>query len=311
MIVVFASSFYPSDRQNDLLYQFLSQSGREFLFINPLDYRNINKIQLISANGIVKLYFDRKEVIPKTFFYSRLWRTDCIIDFPNNVIYPNIFRQKVNSFLEEIIFCFKNVKSFPGKYGSLQLGESKCAVYELAHSCGLYTPYITTNSFVKPDFVDYKKVIGFPFSISLNTEIREEVAVTLLNEADSGDADLFGLPWQWQTKIRPLKHIRCVAVGDKIWAYSLAEEYLNGRSLREAHEEDHVLNWLKESLPADVENKLLVLLEKVDLEYSSPEFLVDEDGRYIFTDLNPCGDWFGFSNEEDGPEIAKEIVSRL
>ena len=312
MIVVFASSLHSNDRQKELLFQSMNNSGKEFLFLNPLDYKSLDRIQLVSVGGLTKLYFEDKEVTPTTFFYSRLWRTDCIIDFPDNVIYPNLFRQKIHSFLEEIIFCFKEVKSFPGRYDDIRLGESKCALYSLAHVCGLDTPYVTTNSFRKPDNIDYRKVLGSPFSISLNTEMREEVAVTLLNEIDySISSDLLGLPWQWQSQVKPQRHIRCVIVGKKVWTYSLDDKYLKSRSLREANDNGDTLIWKAESLPPEVEKNLLRLLKKIGLEYSSPEFLIDVNGNYIFIDLNPCGDWFGFSNEKDGSKIAQEIIARL
>ncbi len=308
MIVVFASSLYTNDTQIELLRRVLGVSGKRFLFVNPLDPKDLSKIQLYSASGLTKLYFDGKRIVPTTFFHSRLWRTDCIIDIPDNVNYPTFFRQKANSFLEEIEFCFRGVKSFPGKYGDIRLGESKCAVYQVAHSCGLKVPEITVNSFSKPKNLSYKKVLGFPFSISLNREKGEEVAVTLLNGTEP---DILGLPWQWQSEVQAQKHIRCVVVGKRIWTSSLSETYLKGRSLREAQDDGDIFVWDQDELPSEVATKLHKLLGKLGLEYAAPEFLIKPNGDHVFIDLNPCGDWYGFMNESESKKIAEEIVSRL
>ena len=308
MIVVFASSLCTNDPQIELLRRVLSASGKRFLFVNPLNPKDLSEIQLYSTGGQIRLYFDGRRIVPTTFFHCRLWRTDCIIDIPDNVNYPTFFRQKADSFLEEIEFCFRGVKSFPGKYGDMRLGESKCAVYQMAHNCGLKIPEITVNSFSKPKNLSYKKVLGFPFSISLNREKAEEVAVTLLNGTEP---NLFGLPWQWQSEIQPQKHIRCVVVGKKIWTSSLDEARLKGRSLREAQDDGDIFVWDEDKLPREIEAKLLELLEKLGLEYATPEFLVTKNGDHIFIDLNPCGDWYGFMSESESKKIAEEIVSRL
>ena len=138
-----------------------------------------------------------------------------------------------------------------------------------------------------------------------------EVPTTLVNEKNTDSTPLMGLPWQWQTVINLKKHIRCIVVGNKIWTYSLSESQLNGRSLREANESDDAFVWREDKLPSMVQNNLLCLLAEIGLRYSAPEFLVDKNNNYIFIDLNPCGDWLGFSNEKDGQKIAREIVAKL
>lgn len=312
MILVFASSLYSTDKQNNLLYDALKSSGKDFVFLNPLHYEELRRLQLISSFGVDRLLFDSRDISPSTIFYSRLLRADCLIDLPEGCLYPSFLRQKISSFLEEIVFCFREANIFPGKYENIRLGESKCAVYQLAHNSGLTIPTKTINSFFVPtNDIGYKKVLGFPFSISLNTEIGKEVAVTLLNEKNSEKSTLIGFPWQWQTMVKPRKHIRCVVVGDRLWTYSLSEPQLNGRSLREAHEDDGKLLWQEDKLPVGVQNGLFRLLSAIGLGYSAPEFLVDTNDNYVFIDLNPCGDWFGFSNEKDCAEIAHELVAKL
>ncbi len=312
MILVFASSLYSIDKQNEPLYDALKSSGKEFIFLNPLNYKELQRLQLVSSFGANKLLFNGRGISPSTIFHSRLLRTDCLIDLPESCLYPSFLRQKIGSFLEEIIFCFRDVNIFPGKYNSIQLGESKCAVYQLAYDAGLAVPTNTINAFFAPtNDINYRKALGFPFSISLNTEMGKEVAVTLLNERNAKKSTLIGFPWQWQTAIKLQKHVRCIIVGDRIWTYSLSESQLNGRSLREAHEDDSELLWQEDELPLGVQNGLIRLLSMIGLGYSAPEFLVDTSGNYVFIDLNPCGDWFGFSNEKDGTEIAHEIIAKL
>ncbi|MBI2482313.1 MAG: hypothetical protein HYV76_02015 [Candidatus Vogelbacteria bacterium] len=291
----------------------LVESGKSYLLLNPLDYDEITQFELSSDCNGIHLRYNGLELKPSTIFLSRLWRTDCLVKLPKGCQYPGLLRQKIEVFLRDIIFCFRQVKCFPGTYENILLGETKPIIYQLASSCGLQIPSKTVNSFrdrAKSD-TPYRKVLGHPFSVSLNVDAGQETALTLLTGKSLDDIDLMSLPWQWQSEIESIKQFRVILVDNREWVYSIETEELGGKGLREVQMSTSELNWQRDTLPQKVVKGLKTLLIKTGLSYCSADFLLDQNSKFTLVDLNPCGDWFGFGDKKDSKEMAQIIVSKL
>jgi len=311
MILVFASSMQDYDPQTDLLRDELVVQKKSFVIINPLNVEDLREFSLVHENGKLRLLRGGSELDISTVYMSRMWRNDCVIDIPQDCLYPTFFRDKIGDFLREISAFLSGVRWFPGGYSDIQNAESKCFLLSLAHKYGLTVPLITINSFDRPKPGSwYRKVLGYPFGITLNVQTREEVVVTLLNSKNPGKSECNEFPWQWQTPIDPNLHIRCVVVGDKIWSSQTEETTLGGKSLREAQIDTEII-WRKHRLPTRVCSCLKDLIYALHLDMACPEFIVDTNGNYIFIDLNPCGDWFGFFEPDSTAEIIEMIASNL
>lgn len=310
MILIFASSLQSYDPQTRLLEEVLASSGKEHCIINPLNSQNLSALELTSDQRGVRLSMHGKQISPSSVYLSRLWRSDCLIDLPEGCSYPTYYRQKVEAFLFEIASALRDSIWFPGRLHNIGEADAKCLLYKEAVACGLNVPEVTVNSFGSPTGITYRKVIGYPFSISYNSDAGEEVVVTFYNSTDTKKLSDLELPWQWQRHIQPTLHIRCVAVGDKIWAACADENQFNGLGLREVQEEVDVL-WQEYLLPDASQRGLLQLMEKMEIEMCCPEFLVDDTGNHILIDLNPCGDWYGFFNQDTHHAIAKAVVEKL
>jgi len=312
MILLFASSLQDFDPQITLLKKELANQGKPFVSINPLQPRELKDWSLENNGGVISVMFRDSGVEIDTVYLSRLWRTDCVIDLPVGCLYPTFFRYKIESFLLEMSFALQATNWFPGSLSNIQAAEAKCFLYKEASRCGLSVPEVTINSFGEPKGENqwYRKVLGFPFGITLNQEIGQEVAITLLNNRGPYEDTCFEFPWQWQIYVKPKFHIRCVAVGDKVWCCRTEEEPFGGRSLREV-QSDMDVEWTPFKLPEDLVSKLTNLLSRLGLSIACPEFLVDGAGDYVFIDLNPCGDWYGFFDTDTSDEIVRNIVSKL
>ena len=314
MILVFGSSIFEQDGQNSLLLDVLAGSGKEFVFINPLDPHDLARIELNQHEGKLVLAIDGKETRPETIYMERLWRTDCIVDIPEGCSYPTLFRHKAQDFLTDIRFVVEGARWIPGKYNAIERGESKVALMQTALACGLSVPTITLNSFANHfDSIGYRKVLGPPFTVTYDLVESQEVVTTLLNNkaGETGDEGLVGLPWQWQTPIKAIAQVRCVVVGSRIRCYRAEIDQFKGRSLREAQSDEQEILWKLDTLPSPVATSLLKLCAALELSMCCPEFLIDENGRYIFIDLNPCGDWYGFVDQEENLLVANMIVNIL
>ena len=313
MILIFGSSYNEPDSQNDLLLNVLTHGGKRHLLINPLNASDLRRMELVQSQKGTALLVDGYETNPSVVYLQRLWRIDCLADIPEDCFYPTLLRQKMTNFLTEIRFALESARWFPGRIENVERGEAKVPLMQTAHNCGLLVPQITTNSFHNYfSSIGYRKVLGPPFSISFDTTERQEIAITLLNnKRDNSDSTgLGGFPWQWQTPINPVAQVRCVVVGKEIRAYRAEIDQFAGKSLREAQEDEQDIRWLVYELPLEVSASLLRLNDSLGLSMCCPEFLIDEKGRHFFIDLNPCGDWYGFVNQEEN-RIVAEMISRM
>lgn len=317
MILIFASSLYKFDSQINLIKKILDNKNKKYLIVNPLNYKELINLQLKNINGKISLYFENMELKISSVFFSRKLRTDCILDIPNNFRYTTLFRQKIQSFLMDIIFFIeknKRIKHFPSKHWNLEYADSKINILKHAVKVGLSVPDMTINSILsqnKNTLAIYRKSLSDPFSITYDLKKKEETAITLFNRVIKTGVNIYNIPWQWQSYIETNSLIRCIVVGNKVWSYKLNGDFLFNNNLREVEFGKNNVNWEKIILPFKIKTAIQKITNKLNLEFCCPEFIENKDGRYIFTDLNPYGDWFGFGNESDNNEICEEIISKL
>lgn len=302
---------YQIDPQIDLLIETLKKTKTDFILINPLDYNDLVKLEIVFDFKFGnKIIYDGEELNISKVYVARHFRTDCVINFPDQFNYTTLYRHKIDLFLQDLCAVLSDKIWFPGKTENLLRGEQKCYIYDKARISGLLTPNLTVNSFSKPNGYLYKKSLGFPFTISYDNESGDELAITLNNELSTSDEEEIDIPWQWQTYIKPKVQIRCVYVSGKIWSFGAEQEQFCGKSLREHQLEKDVV-WENVRLPIQIKRSLRSLITGLDLEYACPEFLFSDDGKYYFIDLNSCGDWYGFGSQEENNAIAEVIVSKL
>lgn len=308
MLLIFSSCFYESDPQTDLLIKCIENESIPYILINPFSRDSLSKLSFGVVDGDSVFYYDNKQIHVSTVYISRQIRSDCIPVIPGDCDCTSLYRYKVNDFLSELFSLLADVSWFPGKIENISLGDSKSHLFKKALGAGLTVPVSTMTSFNCLDTVNYRKVLGYPFSISYSKEDESEIAVTLFNEPNTSET--YGLPWQWQTKIDPKRHLRCVFINGKVWCFEVLEDEFQGKSLREVQEEKDVI-WKEISLPNHQILQLTQLMKSMNLKFASPEFIINQAGEYIFIDLNPCGDWYGFGSEETSSLIASEIAKNL
>jgi len=216
-------------------------------------------------------------------------------------------------------FSFESVKWVPGKIESLERADSKTRVFIEAARIGMKVPAYTYNSFSIVDNVGkrsaYRKKLGYPFVVSLNTQKGYEVGVTTTNQLVRLKAGkTFSQPWQWQEPISATSHVRCCVVGGRIWSVrSFYPQSKKGpidfRYLNEVQNTD--IRWEDYQLPSRLQRIIVILCKKLGICSASPEFLIDQHGNHVLIDLNPCGDWALFFSPRIRREIAREFVNNM
>lgn len=127
-------------------------------------------------------------------------------------------------------------------------------------------------------------------------------------------ADLSGLsicPATFQELLPKSLEIRVTIVGQRVMSAAVDSQV----SERAAHDwrRDGVSmlqDWRPYQLPVDVEEKLLRLMDHFSLNYGAIDIILTPDGKHIFLELNPCGEFF-WLERSPGLPISEAIADLL
>ena len=132
-------------------------------------------------------------------------------------------------------------------------------------------------------------------SFAIYEEGKELVVFT--NRVKPEDlADLSGLsicPATFQELVPKSLEIRVTVVGQRVMSASVDSQV----SERAAHDwrRDGVSmlqDWRPYQLPVEVEEKILRLMDYFSLNYGAIDIILTPDGKHVFIELNPCGEFF-------------------
>lgn len=196
--------------------------------------------------------------------------------------------------------------------------ENKQVQLQVARNLGLEIPRtLTTND---PAAVhDFARscqsgiVTKMLSSFAIYEEGRELVVFT--NPVKSEDlADLSGLrlcPMTFQEMIPKALEVRTTVVGRRVMSASVNSQ----ASERAAHDWRRdgrriMKDWSPYDLPREIEEKLLRLMDSFGLNYGAIDIIVTPDGRHVFLEINPVGEFF-WLERYTGLPIADAIADLL
>ena len=142
---------------------------------------------------------------------------------------------------------------------------------------------------------------------------REHVVFT--NELRPEDlADLSGLrlcPMTFQERVEKAAELRVTVVGRRVFTASVN----SGASARAADDWRRdglglVEAWEEDELPREVEGALLRLMDACGLNYGAADFIRTPDGRHVFLEVNPSGEFF-WLERRPGLPISAAIADLL
>src|SRR5689334_22983488 len=196
--------------------------------------------------------------------------------------------------------------------------ENKQLQLQVARELGLDIPRtLTTNdpaavrAFAKN--CDNGMVTKMLSSFAIYDEGKELVVFT--NPVKPEDlADLSGLslcPATFQESVRKSLEIRVTVVGHRVMSASI-DSQVSTRATHDWRRDGlHLLqDWHPYQLPLDVEEKILHLMDFFSLNYSAIDIILTPDGKHVFLELNPCGEFF-WLEQSAGLPISNAIADLL
>ncbi|MEH2083728.1 MAG: MvdD family ATP-grasp ribosomal peptide maturase [Nostoc sp.] len=184
---------------------------------------------------------------------------------------------------------------------NIRRAENKQLQLQIAGDIGLDTPRtLTTNNPVAVKQFAQECQQGMITKMLSSFAIYDERGrekVVFTNPISSEDLDnLDGLrfcPMTFQEKIPKALELRTIVVGKRVLTAAVDSQALDKARYDWRKQGIALLDaWESYALPEDVEEKLLKLMAEFRLNYGALDIILTPDGRHVFLEVNPVGEFF-------------------
>ena len=184
------------------------------------------------------------------------------------------------------------------------LSLNKLIVSDIASSIGLTCPkYIITG---ENNTELFKENITKPLSDGFIIQEASSVETCFTEKIEYLPYDNFFISLV-QEYIKPAYEVRAIVIKNKIWSMSI-HDLSAASDYRKSYGNHRYCPYI---LPKDIQEKLLHLHKRFELDFGAADFIVDMDGNHFFLEINPFGQFGMVSSPCNYPieyEIAKTLV---
>lgn len=196
--------------------------------------------------------------------------------------------------------------------------DSKEEQLKIAVKIGLKIPEtcITNNPDEAKQFVlKHRNVIAkMQTGFAIYEDGVENVVFTnVITEEKLEELDtLLYCPMQFQKKIEKKKELRVTIVGRDVYAFEIDSQQSERAKVDWRKDGVNLIDkWIPTELPADIEAKLLELLDVYHVDYGAIDMIVSPEDDYYFIEINAAGEFFWLDNLTEGNLISKSIADVL
>lgn len=117
-------------------------------------------------------------------------------------------------------------------------------------------------------------------------------------------------PMILQVEVPKRHELRVTVVGDRLFAVAIHSQHNPRTSLDWRRYDDAATPYELVDLPADVAARCLATTRRLQLRYGAFDLIVDRDGRYVFVEVNPSGEYLWLEDLTGAP-ISASIADEL
>lgn len=196
--------------------------------------------------------------------------------------------------------------------------DSKEEQLKVAHKIGLKVPEscITNNPDEARKFIlTHQNVIAkmqTGFAIYENG-VENVVFTNVVNEDKLEELDsLLYCPMQFQRMIEKKRELRVTVVGRDVYAFEIDSQQFEDAKVDWRKDGVNLINqWSRTELPAEIEEKILELLDVYHVDYGAIDMIVSPEDEYYFIEINAAGEFFWLDNLIEENLISKSIADVL
>lgn len=218
-----------------------------------------------------------------------------------------------DALLENLYFLL-NTKKWLSNPQYVYQAENKLYQLKIAQQIGFNIPdtLITNQHSLLKSFIEKHKqnVIVKPLKQGRIKQGKgfKTIFTNKLNSKMIEDLETYSLtPCIFQEYIEKEYELRITVVGEKVFAAKVDSQM---------HEETKI-DWRKHktpfqqyNLPKEISHKCVEITHKLNLSFGAIDIIKNKDGKYIFLEINPNGQW-AWLDMETGLNISDEIINYL
>ncbi len=203
-------------------------------------------------------------------------------------------------------------------YEKVRRAENKQLQLQVAAHLGIDIPHtLTTNDpkAVRRFHAEHPEgIVGkMQGSFAIYEEGQEKVVFTSQIKRRDLDAleTLQFSPMTFQTCVTKALELRVTVVGRQVFAASIDSQERAATALDWRRDGRGLMNkWQHYTLPAELEAKVLRLMDAFGLNYGAMDFILTPEGRHVFLEVNPAGE-FMWLQYNPGLPIAEALADVL
>jgi len=186
------------------------------------------------------------------------------------------------------------------EYEKIKRAGNKQLQLQVAREVGLNIPrtLITNDPQAAKDFAktcESGLITKMLSSFAIYEEGQEKVVFTSRVKPEHLE-EMEGLrlcPMTFQEMVPKALELRVTIVGNRAFTASIDSQSSERASLDWRRDGVELLrNWKRYELPGEVEQRLMRLMDYFGLNYGAIDIIVTPDGRHIFLEINPVGEFF-------------------
>ncbi|HDY8071094.1 TPA: hypothetical protein RQK93_003329 [Vibrio vulnificus] len=305
----------------DDVAQYLDQHGFELVRFNSDEFPYHNRLEIFNTTGVQQSALITPQGLRVTsdeihaLWYRRF--------YPGKGLPKEMEPQQRAVSVEEskrtMLGYFDSLSCFKmNDYWAIRRASNKELQLRVARDLGLTLPdTLTTNS---PQAVRefYQRnqrhiITKMQTSFSLWQDSKEQVVFTNLVEEHHLD-DLEALkfcPMVFQQAIDKEVELRATVVGDQVFCAAIDPTTMAGMDLDWRKRGQQTLEaWQPYTLPHAIQDQLVALAQKLGLSYGAADIIVTPEGKYVFLEINPCGEFY-WMDKHQHLGISQAIAKRL
>ncbi|NES99760.1 MAG: MvdD family ATP-grasp ribosomal peptide maturase [Sphaerospermopsis sp. SIO1G2] len=188
------------------------------------------------------------------------------------------------------------------KMSNVDITNHKQLQLQVAKQLGLDIPQTLTSNNPEAvrqfasEFPEHGIVTKMLSSFAIYGDNKEEMVVFTSPVTENDLDNMEGLcycPMTFQENIPKALELRTTIVGHRIFTAAVNSQDLEGSTYDWRKEGRNLSqNWQAYQLPEEIEKKLLQLMAHFGLNYGAIDIIVTPDGRYVFLEINPVGEFF-------------------
>lgn len=118
-------------------------------------------------------------------------------------------------------------------------------------------------------------------------------------------------PMVFQQKIAKQRELRVTVVGQQCFCVALYSPLWAGAEIDWRRQASELIEcWQTEPLPEAIEKQCIELCRKLNLQFGAIDIIVDTCGRYVFLEINPCGEFY-WAEQFNGLGITSALARLL